>query len=71
MDSRVVGLSLGVQHISLGEGRWFLPLASVRPSAVGLEFGRRPLRAMVEFGADYLAGIVLMAVGLAVAAGYD
>lgn len=70
MDNLVVGFSLGVQHISLGEAVVVFAAVSVCLSAVGLEFGRR-LGAMVEFGADYLAGIVLMAVGLAVAAGYD
>jgi len=35
-------------------------------SVVGLEFGRR-IGAALEFGADYLGGIALMAVGVFVA----
>jgi putative Mn2+ efflux pump MntP len=35
-------------------------------SLLGLELGRR-LGAAVEFGAEYVAGVVLMAVGLFVA----
>lgn len=68
MDNLVVGFSLGVQHISLVEAVVVFGAVSVCLSVLGLEFGRR-LGAVVESGAEYLAGIVLMAVGLLVAVG--
>jgi len=66
MDNLVVGFSLGVQHPSLVEAIAVFAAVSVCLSLLGLELGRR-LGAAVEFGAEYVAGVVLMAVGLFVA----
>lgn len=68
MDNLVVGFSLGVQHIALIEAVAVFAVVSVGLSLLGLEFGRR-LAAAVEFGSQYLAGIVLVAVGILVAVG--
>jgi manganese efflux pump family protein len=67
-DNLVVGFSLGVQHTSLAVAVAVFAVVSVGLSLLGLEFGRR-LAAAVEFGSQYLAGIVLVAVGILVAAG--
>jgi len=66
MDNLVVGFSLGVQHTSLVDAVVVFAVVSVCLSLLGLEVGRR-LGAAVEFGVEYLAGIILMAVGLFVA----
>ena len=66
MDNLVVGFSLGSQHISLLQAIVVFASVSVCLSVVGLEFGRR-IGAALEFGADYLGGIALMAVGVFVA----
>lgn len=68
MDNLVVGFSLGVQHTSLIEAVAVFATVSVCLSLLGLEVGRR-LGAVVEIGAEYLAGLILMAVGLIVAVG--
>jgi putative Mn2+ efflux pump MntP len=68
MDNLVVGFSLGVQHTSLVEAVVVFGTVSVCLSLLGLEVGRR-LGAVVEVGAEYLAGLILMAVGLIVAVG--
>jgi manganese efflux pump family protein len=68
MDNLVVGFSLGAQHISLIQAVVVFAVVSVCLSVLGLEFGRR-IGAVLEHGADYLAGIALMAVGLLVAVG--
>jgi manganese efflux pump family protein len=62
MDNLVVGFSLGVQHTSVAEAVVVFATVSVCLSLLGLEVGRR-LGAAVEFGAEYAAGVVLMAVG--------
>ena len=67
-DNLVVGFSLGVQHASVVETVVIFAVVSVGLSLLGLEFGRR-LAATVEFGSQYLAGIVLAAVGILIAAG--
>jgi len=64
----VVGFSLGAEHISLIQAVVVFALVSVCLSLIGLEFGRR-IGAVLEHGAEYLAGIALMAVGLIVAVG--
>ncbi len=66
MDNLVVGFSLGVQHTPVAEAIVMFAAVSVCLSLLGLEVGRR-LGAAVEFGAEYAAGFVLMAVGLFVA----
>jgi manganese efflux pump family protein len=66
MDNLVVGFSLGVQHTPVAEAIVVFAAVSVCLSLLGLEVGRR-LGAAVEIGAEYVAGIVLMAVGLFVA----
>jgi putative Mn2+ efflux pump MntP len=68
VDNLVVGFSLGVQHTSVAEAVALFAAVSVGLSLLGLEFGRR-LAAAVESGSQYLAGIVLVAVGILVAAG--
>ena len=68
LDNLVVGFSLGSQHISLLQAIVVFASVSVCLSVVGLEFGRR-IGAVLESGADYLAGIALVAVGLLVAVG--
>ena len=68
LDNLVVGFSLGAQHVSLVQAVVVFALVSVCLSVIGLEFGRR-IGAALEFGAEYLAGIALMAVGLLVAVG--
>lgn len=68
MDNLVVGFSLGVQHTSIVVAVVVFAVVSVALSLLGLEFGRRLAKA-VEFGSQYLAGIVLVAVGILVAVG--
>ena len=68
MDNLVVGFSLGVQHTSLLDAVVVFAAVSVSLSLLGLEVGRR-LGAVLEIGAGYLAGAILMAVGLIVAVG--
>lgn len=68
VDNLVVGFSLGVQHMSVIEAVPVFAVVSVALSLLGLEFGRR-LAATVEFGSQYLAGVVLVAVGILVAVG--
>jgi manganese efflux pump family protein len=66
MDNLVVGFSLGVQHTSIAEAIVVFAAVSVCLSLLGLEVGRR-LGAAVEVSAEYVAGAVLMAIGLFVA----
>jgi putative Mn2+ efflux pump MntP len=68
LDNLVVGFSLGVQHTSLLEAIVVFATASVVLSLAGLEIGRR-LGQAFEFGAEYLAAAVLVAVGVLVATG--
>lgn len=68
LDNLVVGFSLGVQHTSVPEAIAVFGAASLGLSLAGLEIGRRLGRA-VEFGAEYLAAAVLVAVGVLVATG--
>ena len=69
MDNLVVGFSLGVQHISAADAVTVFAAVTAVLSMLGLELGRR-IGAAVESGAEYLAGIVLMVVGVIVATGY-
>ena len=69
MDNLVVGFSLGVQHISAADAVAVFAAVTAVLSMLGLELGRR-IGAAVESGAEYLAGIVLMVVGVIVATGY-
>jgi manganese efflux pump family protein len=68
LDNLVVGFSLGVQHTALLEALVVFGTASVALSLAGLEIGRR-LGQAFEFGAEYLAAAVLVAVGVLVATG--
>jgi manganese efflux pump family protein len=68
MDNLVVGFSLGVQHVSLVEAIAVFAAVSVALSLIGLEFGRR-LGAAVEFGVEYVAGLVLVCVGVLIVTG--
>jgi putative Mn2+ efflux pump MntP len=68
LDNLVVGFSLGAEHISIVQAVVVFAVVSVSLSVIGLEFGRR-IGAVLESGAEYLAGIALMAVGLLVAVG--
>jgi putative Mn2+ efflux pump MntP len=67
-DNLVVGFSLGVEHVPVVAAIAVFAAVSVGLSLLGLEFGRR-LAAAVEVGSRYLAGIVLVAVGILVAVG--
>jgi putative Mn2+ efflux pump MntP len=62
MDNLVVGFSLGVQGTSLVDAIVVFGAVSICLSLLGLEIGRA-IGAVVETGAEYLAGLVLMAVG--------
>jgi putative Mn2+ efflux pump MntP len=64
----VVGFSLGVQKTSVVEAVVVFAVVSVGLSLLGLELGRR-LADVVEYGSQYLAGIVLVAIGILVAVG--
>jgi putative Mn2+ efflux pump MntP len=68
MDNLVVGFGLGVEHVSVVAALAVFGAVSVVLSLLGLEFGRR-FAAAVEVGSQYLAGIVLVAVGILVAVG--
>jgi putative Mn2+ efflux pump MntP len=68
MDNLVVGFSLGVEHVPVVAAVAVFAAVSVGLSLLGLEFGRR-LAAAVEVSSQYLAGIVLVAVGILVALG--
>jgi manganese efflux pump family protein len=68
MDNLVVGFSLGIRGTSVAAAVAVFAVVSVSLTLLGLELGRR-LAAVVEFGSQYLAGIVLMAVGILVAVG--
>jgi manganese efflux pump family protein len=67
-DNLVVGFSLGVEHVPVVAAVAVFAAVSVGLSLLGLEFGQR-LAAAVEVGSQYLAGIVLVIVGILVAAG--
>src|ERR1039457_2180277 len=68
MDNLVVGFGLGVEHVSVVAALAVFAAVSVVLSLLGLEFGRR-FAAVVEVGSQYLAGAVLVAVGILVAVG--
>ena len=68
MDNLVVGFGLGVEHVSVVAALAVFGAVSVVLSLLGLEFGRR-FAAVVEVGSQYLAGAVLVAVGILVAVG--
>ncbi len=68
LDNLVVGFGLGVQQTSVVAAIVVFAVVSVGLSLLGLELGRR-LAAVVEYGSQYLAGIVLVAIGILVAVG--
>jgi manganese efflux pump family protein len=68
IDNLVVGFSLGVQHVNLLEALVVFAVVSAGLALLGLEFGRR-LGHRIEIGGDYLAGGVLVVVGILVATG--
>ena len=68
IDNLVVGFSLGVQHTPVIEAVVAFAVASVGLTLLGLEFGRR-LATVVGSGSQYLAGVVLVGVGILVAVG--
>jgi putative Mn2+ efflux pump MntP len=68
IDNLVVGFSLGVQQTPVVEAVVAFAVVSVGLTLLGLEFGRR-LAAVVGSGSQYLAGIVLVSVGILVAVG--
>jgi putative Mn2+ efflux pump MntP len=68
MDNLVVGFSLGVQHVSVPEAIVVFAAVSVALSLIGLELGKR-LGQAVAFGVEYIAGLVLVGVGVLVASG--
>ena len=68
LDNLAVGFSLGVQRTSVVDAVVVFAVVSVSLSLLGLELGRR-LAAVVEYGSQYLAGIVLVAIGILIAVG--
>jgi putative Mn2+ efflux pump MntP len=68
MDNLVVGFTLGTQHTPLAGAIAVFAAVSVALSLLGFELGRR-LSSAVEFGVEYLAGIVLLGVGVFLAVG--
>jgi manganese efflux pump family protein len=67
-DNVVVGFSLGIQRVSVVEAVVVFAVVSVGLSLLGLELGRR-LATAAEFASQYLAGFVLLAVGVLIAVG--
>jgi manganese efflux pump family protein len=68
IDNLIVGFALGAYHVSLVLAISVIAVVSVGLSLIGLELGAQ-LGARVEHNSELLAGIVLICVGAAVAAG--
>jgi putative Mn2+ efflux pump MntP len=68
LDNLVVGFTLGIQHAPLVEAISVFAAVSVALSLLGIELGRR-LSSAIKYGVEYVAGFVLVAVGLLVAVG--
>ncbi len=68
IDNLVVGFALGSLHIEFALAAAVIAVVSVGMSLVGLEIGRR-VGASVEHRGELVGGMVLIGVGIAVAAG--
>lgn len=68
LDNLVIGFALGAYHTSLVVGVITLGVVSVVLSLIGLEFGARIGKRAGERG-EQLAGLILILVGVAIAAG--
>ena len=68
MDNLVVGFALGTYHTSIAVDAITIGVVSVALSLIGLELGGRLGKSAGERG-EQLAGLMLISVGLAIAAG--
>jgi manganese efflux pump family protein len=68
LDNLVVGFALGTYNTSIIEGAIIIGIVSVALSLVGLELGAKIGRWAGERG-EQLAGVMLISVGIAIAAG--
>ena len=68
IDNLIVGFALGAYHVPLALAIALIAVISVGLSLVGLELGQQ-LGAHVEHDSEFLAGIVLISVGAAIALG--
>jgi putative Mn2+ efflux pump MntP len=68
LDNLVVGFALGTYHTSVLTGAVVIGVVSVAMALVGLEVGARIGRLAGDRG-EQLAGVMLMSVGVAIAAG--
>ncbi len=68
LDNLVVGFALGTYNTSIIEGAIVIGAVSVALSLIGLELGARIGRWAGERG-EQLAGVMLISVGIAIAAG--
>jgi manganese efflux pump family protein len=68
LDNLIVGFALGTYHVSIIEGALIIGLVSVALALLGLELGARIANWAGERG-EQLAGVMLISVGIALAAG--
>jgi putative Mn2+ efflux pump MntP len=68
LDNLVVGFALGTYHTSVVAGAVIIGAVSVALSLIGLELGVR-IAARVGQRGEQLAGCMLIALGVAIAAG--
>jgi putative Mn2+ efflux pump MntP len=68
LDNLVVGFALGTYRVSVFAGSIIIGVVSVTMALVGLEIGARIGRLAGERG-EQVAGLMLMSVGIAIAAG--
>jgi manganese efflux pump family protein len=68
LDNLAVGFALGTYHVSIIEGALIIGLISVSLALIGLELGARIGNWAGERG-EQLAGVLLISVGIAIAAG--
>jgi manganese efflux pump family protein len=68
IDNLIVGFALGAYRVSLVVAVCVIAAVSVGLSLIGLELGAQ-LGARIEHNSEVLAGIVLVCVGIAIAAG--
>jgi manganese efflux pump family protein len=68
LDNLAVGFALGTYHVSIIEGALVIGLISVSLALIGLELGARIGNWAGERG-EQLAGVLLISVGVAIAAG--
>jgi manganese efflux pump family protein len=68
IDNLAVGFALGTSHVSLALAAIVIGAVSVALSLAGLELGRRLGAATGEYG-ELASGLILVGVGIAIAAG--